>query len=125
MSNNKWIGVDFDGTLAYYDRWQGTKLGEPVPLMVRRIKRWLAEGVEVRIMTARVSSRNQAMRLENGEDMWEAESHRKAIEDWCELHLGQRLQVTAEKDFLMGELWDDRAVTVGYNTGLCLTKGRD
>jgi hypothetical protein len=118
---SKWIGVDFDGTLAHYDRWQGTSLGEPIEPMVNRVKKWLAEGTEVRILTARVSSRNQVMRLENGEDMWEAEAHRAAIEAWCERHIGQKLKVTAEKDFEMKELWDDRAVTVEYNTGRCLT----
>lgn len=123
--SSKWIGVDFDGTLAYYDRWQGTKLGEPIPAMVRRVKRWLAEGVEVRIMTARVSSRNQSMRLEKDEDMWESEAHRRAIELWCERHIGQVLPVTAEKDFEMKELWDDRAVTVEYNTGTCLSTNKE
>lgn len=121
MSYHKWIGVDFDGTLATYDRSQGTALGTPIPLMVSRVKNWLAQGTEVRIMTARVSSRNQTMRLEQGEDMWEAESHRRAIEEWCERHLGQKLVVTAEKDFQMAELWDDRAVTVEMNTGRCMT----
>lgn len=116
-----WIGVDFDGTLAHYDHWQGTKLGEPIMTMVERVKRWLAMGQEVRIMTARVSSRNEVKRLENGEEMWEAESHRKAIEEWCEKHLGQKLKVTAEKDFQMTELWDDRAVTVAKNSGEVLT----
>lgn len=116
-----WIGVDFDGTLAKYDSWQGTELGEPIPLMVNRVKKWLAFGNEVRIMTARVSSRNQVKRLENGEAMWESEAHRAAIEAWCEKHLGQKLVVTAEKDFEMIELWDDRAVTVGKNTGKVLT----
>ncbi len=89
--------------------------------MVNRVKDWLEAGNEVRIMTARVSSRNQVMRLENGEDMWESEAHRKAIEDWCQEHLGQKLKVTAEKDFQMIELWDDRAITVGKNTGTILT----
>lgn len=116
-----WIGVDFDGTLAHYDSWQGTKLGAPVKTMVDRVQRWLKEGNEVRIMTARVSSRNQVMRLENGEDMWESEAHRTAIENWCQEHLGQKLKVTAEKDFQMIELWDDRAITVGKNTGTILT----
>jgi hypothetical protein len=88
--------------------------------MVERVKAWLAQGIEVRIMTARVSSRNQVMRLEQGEDMWEAEAHRRAIELWCERHLGQKLVVTAEKDFQMQELWDDRAVQVQYNTGKVL-----
>ena len=121
MSYTKWIGVDFDGTLAYYDRWQGTSLGEPIPLMLERVKHWLAQGIEIRILTARVSSRNQVMRLSKGEEMWESEAHRAAIEAWCEKHLGQKLVVTAEKDFQMSELWDDRAVTVEKNTGRCMT----
>lgn len=127
MSNNyhKWIGVDFDGTLATYDKWQGTTLGEPIKPMVDRVKAWLAQGIEVRIMTARVSSRNQVMRLEQGEDMWESEAHRAAIEEWCERHLGQKLVVTAEKDFQMASLYDDRAITVEYNTGKILTRGHD
>lgn len=112
-----WIGVDFDGTLAHYDGWQGTKLGEPIPAMVARVKGWVADGYEVRIVTARVSSRNEKKRLENGEDMWEADAHRAAIEEWCAQHIGVRLPVTAEKDFEMIELWDDRAVQVEKNTG--------
>lgn len=119
----KWIGVDFDGTLAHYDSWQGTKLGEPIPAMVNRVKKWLAEGKEVRIMTARVSSRNQVVRLENGEEMWESRAHELAIQDWCEKHLGCRLKVTAEKDFQMVELWDDRAVAVEKNTGRIIGEG--
>lgn len=111
MTYSPWIGVDFDGTLATYDGWQGTKLGKPIPRMVNRVKQWLAAGKEVRIMTARVSSRNE------GAHMWKAEDHRKAIEAWCEEHVGRVLPVTAEKDFEMKELWDDRAVTVEFNTG--------
>ena len=51
-----WIGVDLDGTLAEYHGWNGS-IGKPIAPMVDRVKRWLAEGVEVRIMTARVSNR--------------------------------------------------------------------
>lgn len=115
-----WIGVDFDGTLARYDGWQGTKLGEPIRPMLDRVKKWLADGQEVRIMTARVSSRNETNRLKNGESMWEAEAHREAIQDWTFKYLGHRLEVTAEKDFEMIELWDDRAVQVEKNTGVDL-----
>ena len=120
---HKWIGVDFDGTLATYHGWQGTKLGEPIKPMVDRVKAWLVAGVEVRILTARVSSRNQVVRLENGEEMWESEQHRAAIEAWCEEHIGQKLVVTAEKDFQMSALYDDRAITVEMNTGRILTEG--
>lgn len=121
MSYSPWIGVDFDGTLATYTKGQLTKLGAPIPKMVDRVQRWLAEGKNVRIMTARVSGRNEGARLKNGEEMWKAEDHRKAIEDWCWTHLGAVLPVTAEKDFEMVELWDDRAVSVEFNTGRRMT----
>jgi hypothetical protein len=49
-----WIGVDLDGTLAHYSEWKGPdSIGEPVPLMLARVKEWLAKGLEVRIVTAR------------------------------------------------------------------------
>lgn len=108
-----WIGVDFDGTLAYYDEWRGPlHLGTPIPKMVEQVKEWLAQNIEVRIVTARVCT---------GKDDRDVEEVRKAIEDWCELHIGVRLPVTNMKDFGMIELWDDRAIQVVPNSGLSLT----
>lgn len=53
-----WIGVDLDGTLAMYDGFKGPEhIGDPVPKMLERVKKWLAEGREVRIFTARVGCR--------------------------------------------------------------------
>lgn len=118
-----WIGVDFDGTLAEYDGWQGTKLGRPVWLMVDRVKAWLDAGKEVRIVTARVASRNNPENLLVGEGDWNANVHRAAIEDWCLRYIGFKLVVTAEKDFGMETLWDDRCVTVEKNTGKILSVG--
>jgi hypothetical protein len=52
-----WIGVDLDGTLAFHGEWLGhTYIGKPVPLMLDRVKQWLSQGTEVRIVTARVAS---------------------------------------------------------------------
>lgn len=99
-----WIGVDLDGTLAEYHGWPGRKIGAPVPAMVERVKRWLAEGVHVRIMTARVAFNDP-------------DNHREVIEAWCQEHLGTVLPVTNEKDFGMRELWDDRAIRVQANDG--------
>jgi hypothetical protein len=113
MSSEKgWIGVDLDGTLAVYDVWRGVDhIGEPVPLMLQRVKDWLSEGKEVRILTARVAG-------ERGNDeRMPVYQTRKLIEDWCERHIGRRLLVTCIKDFGMIELWDDRAVQVEKNTG--------
>ena len=109
--NNGWIGVDLDGTLAVHGDWHGpTHVGEPVPLMLERVKNWLAQGFEVRIMTARVASTSQ-MR----------EEARAAITEWCVKHIGVALAVTSEKDYDMIELWDDRCVPVEFNTGLIVS----
>lgn len=111
-----WIGVDFDGTLAKYDGWKGpTDLGEPIPAMVERVKRWLAEGREVRIFTARVSLAGRPG--DSVTNALEMIATRSAIRSWCLEHLGQRLPVTCEKDLNMIELWDDRCVQVEPNTG--------
>lgn len=111
MSFGGWIGVDLDGTLAFYDKWKGVDhIGEPVTLMVARVKSWLAEGIDVRIMTARVSGAR--------DDLPQAV---RAIEQWCLLHLGKVLPITHEKDFSMIELWDDRVVPVEKNTGVRLS----
>ena len=110
-----WIGVDFDGTLCTYDEWGGlTEFGRPVPAMVDRVKRWVAAGYKVKIMTARVSLLEEDELAVVG----------KAITDWCMEHLGFALDVTCIKDFNMIELWDDRAVTVEPNTGGQLSPSR-
>lgn len=108
--SNGWIGVDLDGTIAEYTGWKGEDhIGEPIPEMVERVKGWLAQGIEVRIFTARVSLSSR------GADGIIAV--RKAIQDWTEEHLGVRLRVTNEKDYQMVQLWDDRAVRVVPNKG--------
>lgn len=108
-----WIGVDFDGTLAEYDGvWVGPEsMGKPIAPMVARVKRWLEDGLDVRIFTARVWS---APDLPRSEDSIEAERHIRA---WCRDHLGQELPVTCTKDYGMYALWDDRCVEVKTNTG--------
>lgn len=103
-----WIGVDLDGTLAYYDQWRGPNhIGPPVPKMLRRVKAWLRAGQEVRIVTARVAPRPGG----------DHEDSRAAIERWLDEWLGERLRITHCKDLGMIELWDDRAVQVKPNTG--------
>lgn len=111
MSAEKgWIGVDLDGTLAFYDYWRGIgHIGAPIPLMVERVNKWIKEGREVRIFTARVAPSNE----ENRDNL----NARGFIREWCVTHLGAILPVTCVKDFGMIELWDDRAVPVMKNTG--------
>lgn len=105
--NRGWIGVDLDGTLAHYDTWRGPEhIGEPIMPMVERVRRWLAEGQEVRIMTARANLQLSVA----------------AIQVWTHQMFGQVLEVTQTKDLHMKELWDDRAVQVIPNTGRTLAE---
>lgn len=112
MSWNKggWYGVDLDGTLARYESGDGIEsIGEPIPEMVKFVKELLADGCEVRILTARVCSLQTFKEVRRQEGM---------IKNWCEKHLGVRLEVTAEKDYEMITLYDDRAVQVVTNKGI-------
>lgn len=104
---NGWIGVDLDGTLAHYEGWKGeTHIGNPVQPMLERVMAWIADGKEVRIMTARVCREGE-----------ERDAVIKAIDLWCIQHIGKCLPVTHQKDYGMIELWDDRCVCVEKNTG--------
>jgi hypothetical protein len=101
-----WYGVDLDATLARYDGWRGADVvGEPIPLMVERVRGWLDQGIDVRILTARASH----------DDF--TEGGLQAIQIWCMRHLGQALPVTCVKDSGMVRLYDDRARQVIPNTG--------
>jgi hypothetical protein len=106
LAPSGWIGVDLDGTLAYYDGWRGAEhIGEPIPAMLKRVKDWLSDGIEVRIFTARAFDPSQV----------------PYVHDWCVKNGLPRLAVTNVKDFAMRELWDDRCVQVLPNTGEAVT----
>jgi len=97
-----WIGVDLDGTLAHYDGWYGpAHIGEPIPVMLKRVKDWLDEGVEVRIFTARAS----------------VPEYIPFVTRWLEKQGLPALEITNIKDFSMICLWDDRCVQVETNSG--------
>lgn len=110
-----WIGVDLDGTLAEYPGTYGVPhgIGKPVPRMVSRVKAWLREGREVRIVTARAAGPFVDI---TGKDIG-YDAAVKGVQDWCLEHIGQVLPVTCQKDYSMIELWDDRAVQVVPNKG--------
>ena len=117
-----WYGIDLDGTLARYergdiDKYGVTYIGPPIPKMLERVKKMLAEGKTVKIFTARVGIPQGLDRAELKERMEEQVPIRKAILKWCKEHIGQPLEVTSLKDFGMIECWDDRAVQVISNTG--------
>lgn len=105
----KWIGVDLDGTFAEdipgNDYSDPTLIGPPIPAMVEKIKRVLAEGATVKVFTARMADEENAERIA------------KAIGDYSEEHVGQRLEATNKKDPGMVALWDDKARRVERGTG--------
>jgi hypothetical protein len=105
-----WYGVDFDGTLAVYESWDlhGDTPGAPIAPMVERIKTWLADGIDVRIFTARVSAESQRAYQET------------VIRAWLREQLGCELPIVYAKDYSMLVLYDDRAVQVEKNTGRIL-----
>ncbi len=131
--SGKWIGVDFDHTLCRDD-------GSPVEVMVDRVKRWLAQGLTVKIFTARLKHdfTGQSHKVgcfyekadqapigrtscipecafrKYGRTVPEA---KRIISDWCIQHLECDLEIVCEKEPGMIELWDDRAVRVERNTG--------
>lgn len=103
--------VDLDGTLAFYDGWKGPEyIGEPIPLMVKRVQNFLADGDQVVVFTARMNSNDSY-----GEQ--DFDKVRRNIEEWCLLHVGQQLAVTNQKGS-MQDLYDDRAFRIVRNTGL-------
>lgn len=106
-----YILVDFDRTLAHYESWEknGKALGLPIRPMVERVTRWLLDGMEVKIFTARASVNNPRQK----EDI-------EAIESWCMEEIGECLEVTNEKDFDCLAIIDDLAVSVVPNTGEAL-----
>lgn len=117
MSNaSGWIGVDLDGTLARYDGWKSAQhIGEPIPEMVNRVKSWLAQGLTVKIFTARVHGHGAPLVGGGGEDAI------TPIREWCVKHVGCDLEITNVKDFGMICLYDDRCVQVEANTGRLIT----
>lgn len=119
MSKTGWIGVDLDGTLALYDTWVAWNvIGDPIPRMAHRVKVWLAEGHDVRIFTARANIGPEGFQCRVTNQHVTQEMMINVIQDWTEKHVGARLPVTFQKDFMMWELWDDRAVQVIPNTGV-------
>lgn len=108
MSASGWIGVDLDGTLAVYDGWKDGAIGEPVGAMLFRVRKWITDGVAVRVVTARAGDPGEAAK----------------VRAWLDALGLESVAVTDRKDFAMIELWDDRAVAVERNTGRVLGGGR-
>lgn len=106
MANEAWIAVDFDGTMAYHGGRTVGGLGEPIAPMIERVRKWIADGITVKVFTARANPSYQF-----------AERDISLIRKWCLKHVGCQLPVTCMKDFNMMVLYDDRARQVEENTG--------
>jgi hypothetical protein len=113
VSSVRWYGVDFDGTLAEENHGSWPIPGPPIMPMVERVRAWLAEGSEVRIVTARAAPGPHPI-----------ETNVAPVRAFCVEHFGQALPITALKDWQMIALYDDRAVTVERNTGNVLNERR-
>lgn len=118
MRNSRigWIGVDLDGTLALTVS-NTREIGAPIAPMLARVHDWLDQGLEVRIVTARVGASGVTLRDGTVDDQCNAERQRALIGAWCVEHIGQSLPITHGKDVMLIELWDDRAVQVERDTG--------
>lgn len=107
------ILVDFDGTLAKYDSggYRTGHCGEPIPEMVERVKKWLNEGRDVRIFTARRYTGGSLRKLqESAKDV-------AAIEVWCGMVFGRVLPIVNQKNMSTDAIFDDIASSVEHNVG--------
>ena len=105
----EWIGFDLDGTLAKYDQFRGDEhIGDPIKKTVDLAIRFRDSGFKIKIVTARVSSDRSTNTITQ---------QVRAIKKWCADNLGFIPEVTAEKDYMMMALFDDRAIRVERNEG--------
>jgi hypothetical protein len=102
-----WIGVDLDGTLVENDGWKGPEhIGEPLARRIASVRRWLEDGEDVRIFTARADDPKAV----------------EAINAFSLEQFGEELPVTNVKDPSMKALYDDRAEPVEPNVDSALEK---
>lgn len=97
------IAVDLDGTLAsHYDaKFDKNVIGDPIPDMMSRVKKWLDQGKQVKLFTAR------AVDPENI----------PPIRKWLDKYELNNVDITAIKDPSIVKIYDDRAVQVRKNSG--------
>lgn len=97
------IAVDLDGTLAHHTSGEFDRevIGDPVPRMLTRVKRWLKDGEDVVIFTARASDKRNL----------------PPIKKWLKQHGLAACKITNEKTPDIEKIYDDRAVAVHFNKG--------
>lgn len=109
----KWIGFDFDGTIAHTvkGKFKPEHIGEPIPKMIFLLKQYINDGKEVKIFSARVSTNGTIPSIYN------ALLSRFYMNKWCIKHIGRKIDIVCQKDFLMVKLYDDLAIRVIKDTG--------
>lgn len=115
-TRHRWIGVDLDGTLAYYTRGTYPRIGRPITRIQNLVKSWINHDVNVKIFTARVAHNGTP------EDIKRSQKDVSVIEMWSLEHLGKVLPVTNQKDFDMIACLCDRSVQVQENTGMFVSE---
>lgn len=113
MSEPFYTLVDFNGTLVHHERGgkvvddDGTvHIGEPIPRMVEKVKKLLAQGMTVKIMCGTV-----------GEGGPKGEKMAAAIREWTREHLGEECEPTGTVTTRCLMIWNDKAKEVVRNAG--------
>jgi hypothetical protein len=107
------IYVDFDGTMAYYDKWEGPEVvGEPIPCMIEKIKKALKDDHEVTVYSARLTASPEY-------GIYDPKIAKNTIDIFCLENFGQKLPVTNIKG-PADEFWDDKCKRIILNTGLTM-----
>ena len=110
VCKNGWYGIDLDETLAYYIGPSGnTEIGPAILEIMVIAKRWLAEGKDVRLFTARAGFPGEV----------------EKIETWLLEHDLQDMVITNVKSHGLTLLLDDRVREVVGNTGIIIGGLRD
>ncbi len=102
VKSKQWIGVDLDGTLAYYSSTSKSQsIGRPIEDMRKLVLKMINNGIRVKIFTARAQDPDQF----------------PIIENWLKNNGFPKLEITNIKDYSMQRLYDDRCIQVERNTG--------
>jgi len=98
-----YIGVDLDGTLAEeITPFDPLKIGRPIPAMVEKVRKALADGVCIKVFTARLADKGLKEQIQ------------EIIREWTKAAIGTPLESTNEKTPGMVEVWD-RNPALGYS----------
>lgn len=110
MANQIHIALDLDRTLA---KCSGdyTKVGEIIPSMLFKVKKWLARGYKITIFTARVS-------VNDWHTPEVAAAQKKMIVDWMVENGFPVMDITSDKHPSFTHMIDDRAYHVIPNSGV-------